>query len=646
MKRYRFCALGTSFVWALAVGISSVRGQVAPDNEVAELAAVPLGADRLVNQALEAEIAGDAELRAEKLAQALDKDPTFAPARWHSGMIRAEGAWLAWRDVQDASRGHKRLGRYRELRAQGDPSLASHVKLARWCARNDLLPQSRAHWMQVLLIDPHHRAALGALDLVWHGGTLVSPEEKKLAEAKSKETKGGLEAARSKIKRWLRDIEKGHDDGRQAALAQIKSITDPDWIPVVLTEFAQAELPLEQSREMRAALVHLYVRLENDFTTRMLARHALAGSSNKSRDAATYELKDRPMHVYVPLLLARMSSPVEVATYTSERGGSLTNTYTYSREDAAGNVYETSRSASRQLGQRYVPRYSNLRIPGYEITIPAQSNGCGGYIAEHTRRIPDRFVTVQDGYSNAELPEYRRRKQQEYQRSRAEAEYVKRDVERMNRSNEMANRKIASLLGKTTGVKLEPEPRVWRRWWQEYLDEHPEVRAALVERGGPFAASQRIHRPGSFPIGTVVWTSDGETPIQNVTIGDEVLSQDPETGELAYKVVAHTAHSGEVAMRFVRLGDDNASFASAPGNLVWSSGEGWRMASSLKPGTLVHGIEGSTSVSENFETRKQHTIQLVVLDFHTLLIGKEGVLVRDATVPKPSERVLPGLARR
>ena len=70
------------------------------------------------------------------------------------------------------------------------------------------------------------------------------------------------------------------------------------------------------------------------------------------------------------------------------------------------------------------------------------------------------------------------------------------------------------------------------------------------------------------------------------------------------------------------------------------------MTQDLKPGALLHGVEGSQAVAENFETRAQSTVRLVVLDFHTLFIGEEGILARDATVPSPTERVLPGLARR
>ena len=50
-------------------------------------------------------------------------------------------------------------------------------------------------------------------------------------------------------------------------------------------------------------------------------------------------------------------------------------------------------------------------------------------------------------------------------------------------------------------------------------------------------------------------TQTGLVPIEQVKIGDRVLSQDPETGELAYKVVLDTTERPASPMLRITVGD-------------------------------------------------------------------------------------------
>lgn len=43
-----------------------------------------------------------------------------------------------------------------------------------------------------------------------------------------------------------------------------------------------------------------------------------------------------------------------------------------------------------------------------------------------------------------------------------------------------------------------------------------------------------------FAAGTMIETADGDRPIEEIQIGDLVLSANPETGEIAYKPVVNT----------------------------------------------------------------------------------------------------------
>lgn len=628
-----------------AVAISTVGAGTLQGAEEAVLAAkVPATAGVLVNQALDAEIAGDAELRAAKLRQAQEQDPTFAPARWHAGMVRIGNTWSTWKEAQDANPVNEKLARYRELRAESKLDPASHVKLAKWCARNDLPEQSRAHWVQVLLAQPKHHSALTALGLKWYGGALLSRDEKRQLDVQAEEMQKARKAWESKATRWRRAIVSGNDEVRQAALDELRSLDDPDAIAVIAQEFYQADSHDERGAQLHAAMVEVLGRIETELSTRLLISYAVVASSEAIRDSAIYILKNRPVHTYVPHLLAGMAMPLEVGATVSERGGRILNSYSISREGPSGEDYETSYSTSRDVGQRYGPMYRPVTIPGYDKIIPAKT-GCNRYIAEQVIRIPDKVVAVRDGYSSIESPFYRARKQYQYRQAQVDAAGVRRTVEELNRKTQQQNERIAKVLTATTSVEMEPVARWWWDWWRKHLDENPSVRRATLGNGNPFATFQWDHHPGSFPEGTLVWTRGGPAPIQDVKVGDEVLSQDPDTGEVAYKVVADAVPSGKITMHLLQIGE-KTSLVSAPGNLLWTTGQGWRMTQDLKAGALLHGIEGSQSIDDNQIAKAEKAYRLLVLDFHTLLIGEEGILARDATMPAPTGRLLPGLAQK
>ena len=54
-------------------------------------------------------------------------------------------------------------------------------------------------------------------------------------------------------------------------------------------------------------------------------------------------------------------------------------------------------------------------------------------------------------------------------------------------------------------------------------------------------AAAKFKRDGCFVAGTPVWMGDGTTqPIEQVKVGDTVLSKNEKTGEVAAKKVLHT----------------------------------------------------------------------------------------------------------
>ena len=97
-----------------------------------------------------------------------------------------------------------------------------------------------------------------------------------------------------------------------------------------------------------------------------------------------------------------------------------------------------------------------------------------------------------------------------------------------------------------------------------------------------------------FAPGTKVWTLTGRQPIEKIKIGDRVLAQDVESGELAYKpVLAVTIRQPGPWMK---IGLGSESITATPSHPFWVAGQGWRMTKQLEVGNRVHTLSGGVPV--------------------------------------------------
>src|SRR5581483_2503473 len=109
--------------------------------------------------------------------------------------------------------------------------------------------------------------------------------------------------------------------------------------------------------------------------------------------------------------------------------------------------------------------------------------------------------------------------------------------------------------------------------------------------------------------------------------GDRVLSQNPETGELAYKPVLRTTRRPESELTEIVC--EAETFEASGGHPLWVAGRGWLKARELEPGMLLHGVNSPTKVRETKPGRKAATYNLIVADFHTYFVGERKILSHD-----------------
>jgi len=217
---------------------------------------------------------------------------------------------------------------------------------------------------------------------------------------------------------------------------------------------------------------------------------------------------------------------------------------------------------------------------------------------------------------------------------------VRNEVEHANRRAEAWNQRIFFVLKRTTGEEREASSAAWWQWWIDYNelyvpDQKPVYRIGYQHREYLFRMSS------CFPSGTIVWSETGGVAIERIRPGDRVLSQNPESGELAYKVVV------EITWRppspILRVVVDGTAMETTRGHLFWRVGDGWRMAKELQPGDRLHGLAGAVTVGEITEGPDSPAHNLVVEDFGTYFVGPPRLLVHDNTVRQVTAARLPGL---
>ncbi|MDD4268320.1 MAG: polymorphic toxin-type HINT domain-containing protein [Pirellulales bacterium] len=150
--------------------------------------------------------------------------------------------------------------------------------------------------------------------------------------------------------------------------------------------------------------------------------------------------------------------------------------------------------------------------------------------------------------------------------------------------------------------------------------------------------------PPCLASGTPVATETGPRAIEQILPGDRVLAQNPETGELEYKVVLHRTVRRLGEMRRVSLGNDSVTVTL--GHPFWIVGKGWQMAKELEVGDRVHCLEGSREVTAVDGLPEDVAYNPVVDDFSTYFAGASRLLLHENTMLRPTEAILPGFWER
>ena len=134
-----------------------------------------------------------------------------------------------------------------------------------------------------------------------------------------------------------------------------------------------------------------------------------------------------------------------------------------------------------------------------------------------------------------------------------------------------------------------------------------------------------------FVAGTLVTTEDGQEPIEEIEVGDKVLSEEETTGEVAVKTVTET-YVNETD-ELIHIGVNGETISATPTHPFYVDKLGWTLARSLRAGDVLVLSNGELVTVEWV----QHEIlespikvyNFEVEDFHTYFVGECGVLVHN-----------------
>lgn len=151
-------------------------------------------------------------------------------------------------------------------------------------------------------------------------------------------------------------------------------------------------------------------------------------------------------------------------------------------------------------------------------------------------------------------------------------------------------------------------------------------------------AARKARKGCCFVAGTLVETDDGLRPIEEIELGDLVLSRNPETGETTFKAVTDVIPEHNRVIWEVSLTGENGTselFETTDEHPWWVVNEigkgNWKRTDELTDGMVVTTADNQimTIVSVINTERVDGTYNLTVADFETYFVGRNKVLVHN-----------------
>jgi hypothetical protein len=504
----------------------------------------------------------------------------------------------------------ERLAAYRQLRESHGASAAGQLELARWCHKQGLKEEERLHWRIVRFMQPAHAEAAKALGLQnFQGAWLTKAEIAELKE-QNRLVKKAERQWTAKLKRIRQSIERGNSAERKVALREFDAIRDPLAMPVVEKMLAGGDT------EIGLRIVEMFARLGKPQSTEGLVRLAVRSPDPVVRKKAAGELRYQRMEDYVPLLLAGLQAPIELSSLvTVDEGGPEYEWY--SSEVFTGRVIPGMYGVIHLCGN-YTNRdvlfwtLETKRVEGWRVTHVRPDRIQYRYVLSRDSPDPDApyeytgIIEAESGGGEEALHKTIAALKQRIGEANAQAAELNKRIDAALMEATDADVANDRLVVNAAGAEI--HPRVWWDWWKKNLNLN-----------------------NYFSEGTEIWTQAGLLPIEQVLVGDRVLTRNPKSKELSFNLVIGVDRKRQDAVQVVEV--NSRSIVATAEQPLFVIDQGWRRADGLKPGMKLFGLGGPQRIENVVSGLGAMTYSLLVDATPNLFVDRSGILVHDATRP-------------
>ncbi|HKV12058.1 MAG TPA: polymorphic toxin-type HINT domain-containing protein [Thermoanaerobaculia bacterium] len=169
--------------------------------------------------------------------------------------------------------------------------------------------------------------------------------------------------------------------------------------------------------------------------------------------------------------------------------------------------------------------------------------------------------------------------------------------------------------------------------------------ADALEEASQHAPAQRLDTPSGsrnaaeqvgetcwrrcFAAGTLISTSEGLTPIEDVQVGDQVYAYDETTGEEHLAEVVALHHRDVETLWVLEVGGERIETTDE--HPFYVANQGWTQAKDLQAGDILIATTGNRLTLEKIERVAQsaRVYNFEVRDLHSYLVGEWGVVVHN-----------------
>ncbi|SIO13096.1 Pretoxin HINT domain-containing protein [Singulisphaera sp. GP187] len=670
----------------------------APDFAAYETAKAGVGhdPDAHVRLALWCEAHGLQAERVRHLALAVLNDPSHAMARGLMGLVAYRGRWQRPETVGEHVKNdpalNAALAEYNARREQAAHTAEAQWRLALWCEAHGLKAEASAHLAAVVRLDPSRDAAWKRLGCKKHQGRWMT-ETQIAAEKEEREAqKKGDARWKPLLTRWRNALtDKTKWEEAERALA---AVTDPYAVPSIWAVFVEGS----GNERGQARAVQLLGQIDTSRASRDLALLAVFSDSAEVRRSATETLRGRDTREYLASVIALLRKRVKYEVRPVGGPGAPGVLFVAGERFNVQRLYAPPPMPNIPLfpgelvtydpaGLPVIQRFLGSTIETKQVSRFESQGNLGPAPAAVVAAVqraglnPRRFTvgasrsttttettTTPVDYS-IQIPIGQLMLQ--YQTAALIARQQQRnDIQVVDDYNAVVGRlndRATQVLRGVTGEDFGEDPQSWTGWWVDqlgYAYKSPQsqpvptfveniplgyipegVATPTLKQSGPSSTTTSVSStfsPGGaqfhhncFKAGTPVRTLAGPRPIETIQVGDQVLTQDVQTGALSYQPVLVVLHNPPGATLRIALEGELEPIVATTIHRFWKAGQGWVMARDLQPGDPLRTLNGTARVQSVVTDQVQPVFNLQVAEGASFFVGAAGTLAHDNSLVKP-----------